>query len=220
MLAVETCTGAVPWHAYRSDKLAVFALGDPFLSESLSLTELGYGLVSNGRLQLWDGQAIHGFPQSLKDSSLVASMSGNLFGLGFENGFLAVNCLVGDHRARAQTVECGLDILGGQRGEGFRRQNWALLRQGLEDLQGKIPGGCDARSRHYVCPSIGWAVGVPWLAKLFLSVKSESLAHKVSPTDKLALEVLNIPPLWRGPFYGSELMLIPQGHSKQRCASR
>lgn len=56
----------------------------------------------------------------------------------------------------------------------------------------------------------------PGWPSLFLSVKSESLAHKVSPTDKLVLEVLNIPPLWRGPFYGSELMLIPDGQSKQQ----
>lgn len=128
--------------AYSSNQFAaILVLCNPLFSEGLALAELGDGLVANGSLEFLDRQAVHGLAQGLKDTSLVAAVLGNLLCLGLQNSLLTLNGLVGDHGARAQPVEGGLDILRGERGEGLGGQNRALLGQCQQDLRGEVAGG-------------------------------------------------------------------------------
>lgn len=109
----------MPPSPYSRNQLAVFVLANPLLSERLALAQLGDVPVANGLFQLLDGETIHGLAEGLKDTRFMTTMGGNLLSLGFQDSLLSLDRLVGDHGARAQSVEGSFDILGCDGGEGL-----------------------------------------------------------------------------------------------------
>lgn len=134
-------TSSRPNCTHRSNQLAILALGNPLLLESLSLTHLRHRLVANGLLKLLDRQPLHGLAHGIKDTSLMTPMVNNLLGFWFQNKFFAIDLLKSDHASPRQSVNGGLELVEGKRGVGFGGEDGVLFREELEDLERKIPRG-------------------------------------------------------------------------------